>query len=310
MEIRTVDYFLAVAEAGSLTAAAKLLDISQPALTKAIRRLEDETGAALFTRGARGVELTPFGRSFHRHARAVQSTMVDARNELEALQEGRAGVVRIGAGPTWLQQIVPQAVRLFRQEFPNVMLQIRGGLDDVLRHALREAPLDLVLAAIPEGAEEPDLSFTPLLVDEYQVIANRRHPLRARDDIKLTDLLAYPWILPAPTSYLTRRLYTIFRAAGLPTPRAIVETADLTGLKIALMRSPAGSDYLSFHGVEHLRSEGPTGIEPLPVRGAAWQRKAGIVTRRGLPPNPPAEHFAAIVRQLCGREPGRVQRRA
>ncbi len=305
MEIRTIDYFLTVAEAGSMTAAAKLLDMTQPALTKAMRRLEDEVGAALFARGARGVALTPFGRSFLRHARTVHSTMIDATDELDALREGRAGLVRLGAGPTWLLEIVPRAVHMFRQAFPDVQLQVQGGLDDVLRTALRDAPLDFVLAAIPEGAEEPDLAFKPLLVDEYQVIAGSRHPLRNKPDVKLADLLDYPWILPAQTTYMTRRLQTIFRAAGLRPPRAVIETAEHARFKARLMSEPDGPHYLSFHAIGHLEAEGPDDIGPLPVKGASWQRRAGIVTRKGLPPNPPAEEFVKIVRQLCGDRPSR-----
>ncbi len=299
VEIRTIGYFLAVVETGSLTAAAKQLDLSQPALTKAIRRLEDETGTTLFMRGARGVALTAFGQSFLRHARTVRSTMADATNELEALREGRAGVVRIGAGEIWLIEIVPQAVHLFRRDFPDVRLHIHGGVDGTLRDALRETPLDLVLTAIPEGVDEPDLTCTPLLVDEYQVVADRRHPLRRKSQIQLKDLLDYPWILPGPTAYLARRLETIFRAAGLPPPDAIIETAELTRFKLTLLCGTAGSNYLSFHEVRHLKAMALKGIAPLPVAGASWKRRAGIVTRSGFAANPPANEFAKIVRHLC-----------
>lgn len=303
MEIRTIGYFLAVVEAGSLTAAARRLDLTQPALTKAIRRLEDEAGTALFVRGARGVVLTVFGQSFLRHARTVRSTMADATNELQALSEGRAGVVRIGAGEIWLIDIVPRAVHMFRRDFPDVRLHIHGGVDGTLRTALRETPLDLVLTAIPEGMEEPDLTGTPLLIDEYQVIADRRHPLRRKSRVQLEDLLDYPWILPGPTAYLTRRLETIFRAAGLSPPDAIIETAELTRFKLTLLRGMPGSNYLSFHELRHLKALALKGIAPLPVEGASWKRRAGIVTRSGFAPNPPANEFAKIICQLCQAEP-------
>ncbi|MHA1567644.1 MAG: LysR family transcriptional regulator [Alphaproteobacteria bacterium] len=307
VEIRTVGYFLTVVETGSLTAAAKRLDLTQPALTKAIRRLEDEVGSALFLREARGVVLTAFGQTFLRHARTVRSAMADATNELQALREGRAGVVRIGAGEIWLIDIVPRAVHLFRRDFPNVRLHIHGGVDGTLRDALRETPLDMVLTAIPEGVDEPDLTCTPLLIDEYQVVADRRHPLRRKTHVQLKDLLDYPWILPAPTAYLSRRLNTIFRAAGLSPPDPIIETAELTRFKLTLLNGPAGSNYLSFHEVRDLEAMALKGIAPLPVDGASWQRKAGIVTRAGLVPNPPALEFAKIVCDLCQAERGRYQ---
>ena len=299
MEIRTISYFLAAVEAGSLTAAAKRLDLTQPALTKAIRRLEDETGAALFVRGARGVVLTAFGQSFLRHARTVRSTMTDATDELDALREGRAGVVRFGAGAPWLIEIVPRAVHMFRRNFPDVRLHVRDGLAGQLWDALRETSLDLALMTIPDGMEEPGLSYTPLLIDEYQIIAGRRHPLRRRSHVQLEDLLDFPWVLPGPTAASTRRLNSIFRAAGLPPPHAIIETDESIRLKFTLMSGIAGSDYLSFHEIRDLKAIRPKGIAPLFVEGASWKRKSGIVTRNGIASNPPADEFAKIVRRLC-----------
>ena len=298
VEIRIISYFLAVVEAGSLTAAAKRLDLTQPALTKAIRRLEDETGAALFVRGARGVVLTAFGQSFLRHARTVRTTMADAADELDALREGRAGVVRFGAGAPWLMEIVPQAVHMFRRNFPDVRLHVRDGLAGQLWDALRETSLDLALMTIPDG-EEPGLSYTPLLVDEYQIIAGRRHPLRRRSHVQLKDLLDFPWVLPGPTAASTRRLNSIFRAAGLPSPHAIIETDELIRLKFTLMSGTAGSDYLSFHEIRDLKAIGPKGIAPLFVEGASWKRKSGVVTRNGIASNPPANEFAKIVCRVC-----------
>lgn len=303
MEIRPIGYFLAVVEAGSMTAAAKKLELTQPALTKAIRRLEDEAGTALFERGARGVVLTASGQSFLRHARTVHSTMAHASNELEALHQGRAGMVRIGAGQSWLIEILPEIIHTFRRGFPDVRLHIRGGLDGQLRDALRETPLDFLLTAISEAGEEPDLFCTSLLIDDYQVIAGSRHPLRKKSVVRLQDLLDYPWILPGPTAYMTLRLETMFRAAGLPPPDAIIETSELIQFKITLMRGAAEMNYLSFHEVRDLKVISPRGITPLLVEGISWQRKAGIVTRRGIASNPPAVEFAKVVARVCQGQP-------
>jgi hypothetical protein len=109
---------------------------------------------------------------------------------------------------------------------------------------------------------------------------------------------------------LTRRLETIFRAAGLPTPHAIIETAELTRFKLTMMRGTGGSNYLSFHAVRHLKAIAPMSITPLPVPGTSWRRKAGIVTRAGLVPNPPAREFAKIVIELCKAEPSQYQQEA
>ncbi len=303
IEIRAINYFLAVVESGSLTAAAKRLDLTQPALTKAIRRLEDETGAPLFERGARGVVLTASGETFLRHARTVRSTMAFASNELEALREGRAGVVRIGAGQSWLIENLPEMIRIFRRAFPDVRLHVRGGLDGQLRAALRTTPLDFLLTAISEEGEEPDLVCTPLLADDYKVIAGNRHPLRKKPVVYLRDLLDYPWIMPGPTAYMTLRLEAMFRAAGLPPPDSVIETSELIQFKITLMREAPEMNYLSFHEVRDLKANASRGLSPLPVVGISLRRSTGIVTRRGIIPNPPAVEFAKIVSRVCQRQP-------
>ncbi|MGP1397711.1 MAG: LysR family transcriptional regulator [Inquilinaceae bacterium] len=302
MELRTIAYFLTVAEEGSLRAAARKLGLTQPALSKAVRRLEDEIGASLFDRRARGVELTVYGRSFHRHAQALHANMTDAQSEMNALRRGTAGLVRLGAGPSFLARIVPDALRTFRRRHPDVVVQVSGGLDDALKASLRAGRLDLVFAALPDDASEPDLDRRSLMIDDYRVIADRDHPLRRRPAIALADLLDYPWILPNAATHMVRRLAMLFGAVGLPVPQPVIET-DIVPMKLQLIR---GTDYVSFHAVAHLRTMGATGIDPLPVPAASWTRRAGVILRHGIEPNPAAQALIALVEADCRRHGGRL----
>ncbi|MEZ5845780.1 MAG: LysR family transcriptional regulator [Geminicoccaceae bacterium] len=295
MEIRNIDYFLTVAESGSLRAAAKTLGITQPALTKSIRRLEDEAGVAFFERRARGVSLTEYGRSFLRHARALKASMSDARNEIEALRRGDSGHIRIGAGPSWQTRILPDVLPAFRRMRPGVLIRIVGGLDVGLKADLRRGALDLVVAALPEPADDPDLDTRTLMVDDYRVIADRDHPLQHVEHLDFARLLDFPWILPGPGTYLARRLEVMMRAKGLTPPRAIVET-DIVLLKLDLMR---GSDYLSFHAVDHLEHLGETAVRPLPFTEAGWQRKAGLILRHGVEPNAATRDLIGTIETVC-----------
>jgi DNA-binding transcriptional LysR family regulator len=99
VELRNLEYFLAVVEHGSLRAAAQQLGVTQPALTKAVRRLEDSFGVLLFERRARGVALTTYGSALVRHARDLRSSVRAAWDELGALRTGSAGLVRVGRAP-------------------------------------------------------------------------------------------------------------------------------------------------------------------------------------------------------------------
>ena len=296
MELRTVDYFLAAAEQGSLRGAAHRLGVTQPALTKAIRRLEDEAGVILFDRKARGVSLTVYGEAMLRHARNLRASIRDAREEIAGLRSGFAGHVRVGVGPSWEQTVLPEAITAFRAERPGVQLGMVGRSDDTLKGMLRAGDLDFVVAATPDAPQlEPDLDWRPLLDDDYRVVASITHRLRARHVVRLADLLDFPWILPPPRTQMAERLRIIFRAHGLPPPEPVIET-DVVPLKLRLMRD---TDYLSFHAARHLTEVDPGLVRPLEVEGGTWRRAAGIISRRGVEPNPAASRLVSIIEMIC-----------
>lgn len=295
-ELRTIDYFLAAVARRSLRAAAQDLGVTQPALTKAIRRLEDTVGAPLFERQARGVRPTAYGVALLRHAKDVQSAVRAAREELDALRTGSAGLVNIGAGPSWQDAVLPGAIAELRRTRPGVRIHVIGGGDDQLKEQLKSGSLDFVLAAVPETPRlEPELAWRPLLADEYCVIADVAHPLRRRRKTRVEDLLGYPWILPPATTYMVGRLQHLLRAAGLPDPVPAIET-DVIPLKFALMR---GSNYLSYHAAAHLKALDPGFIAPIEIAGTRAVRHAGLITRRGADLSPVAKSLVRILQSQC-----------
>lgn len=175
MDVRAIEYFVAVAECGTVRGAAARLGISQPALTKAIRRLEDEVGVVLFDRQTCGVRLTVYGCSLLRHARNLQASLKEARDEIAALRAGVAGRIRIGAGPSWERSVLPQAIACFTAGQPGVQIHVQGGADDTLKSQLRVGELDFVLAATPDAPQlEPDFDWRPLMADDYRGCRGRR----------------------------------------------------------------------------------------------------------------------------------------
>jgi len=297
VEFRNLDYFLRVVDAGSLRAAAHTLQVTQPALTKAVRRLEDSLGVPLFVRQARGVTLTTYGESLLRHARELKRSQISARDEIDALRRGITGLVRIGVGPSWQEAIVPDAIAQLCATRPGVRVQVVGGGDDTLKAMLKARTLDVVVAAVPETPRlEPAFASTPLLSDEYRVFADAAHPLHSRERPTLEDLLLYPWIMPPPTAYMVQRLHLLFRSQGLPAPDPVIET-DVIPLKFALMR---GSTYLTFHAAAHLAVCNPGFLLPLDTPQARVRRQAGIITRRGEVPSPTNEMFIGILRRIAG----------
>src|SRR5688572_24561658 len=126
---RRINAFLAIAEAGSFTAAAKALNITQPALTKTLRSLETDLGAALLKRGARGSTLTSAGATLLAQATTMRRAWRSAREEIRALASGQMERLRIGAGPAYHPQIVPGLICALRQEFPATRIEMDTGVN-------------------------------------------------------------------------------------------------------------------------------------------------------------------------------------
>src|ERR1700737_4671069 len=176
MELRHLRYFIAVADAGSLTVAAqRMLHTSQPSLSRQIRDLEDEVGAQLLTRGARGIELTPAGRTFLDHARSVLS-------QVEAATEAARRVAHpakpcfvmgflTGHELTWM----PEALRIFRDELPNVDVMISSQYSPLLADALSKGKIDAAFLRREQGA--PDLAFRLVVKEPLVVVLPSDHRL-------------------------------------------------------------------------------------------------------------------------------------
>ena len=160
MELRHLRYFVAVAEAGSLTVAAEQrLHTSQPSLSRQIRDLEQEVGAQLLTRGARGIELTPAGRAFLDHARLVLS-QVEAATEA-ARRVAHPAKPRFAIGfltgheLTWM----PEALRILRDELPNIDVMISSQYSPLLADGLSKGKIDAAFLRRERGA--PDFGVPP-----------------------------------------------------------------------------------------------------------------------------------------------------
>src|SRR5215204_404515 len=127
MELSQFRYFNAVASHGSFSAAAKALGITQPGLTKAVRRLEASLDCTLFVRVPRGVVLTQQGQALLRHANLLDIQLQDAREEVRSLDRGAVGELRIGAGPSWLSRALPRIVAEMAAQYPGLRFQVVGG---------------------------------------------------------------------------------------------------------------------------------------------------------------------------------------
>lgn len=175
MELRHLNYFVAIAEEGSFSGAAERLWVAQPALSTQIRRLEDELGIKLFERHARGVDLTGAGELFLDRARAVLTAAETARSTAGDLRAGLVGSVKLGAptGIGW--RLLPELLERFGRDRPDVELTVVESYAGTLLRDLQDGRLDAIVAPSVVGSTE--LSRTAVGREPWLVLAGPGHRL-------------------------------------------------------------------------------------------------------------------------------------
>jgi LysR family transcriptional regulator of gallate degradation len=294
-DLRELEYFLTIAERRSFTAAAAELNITQPALTKSIRLLEDALGVQLFRRLPRGVELTPYGASLARHARVVRVQVKDAISDIQTLQSGVSGRITIGAGPAWLRRLLPAAVSALVREKPLVRVRIVGGFDEAVLQNLRLGEIDAALVEVPSSEESADLEVHPLTSDKLVVACRKDHPLTQREEVRISDLLTALWALPPRATRSRRRLDSLFISRELPPPDAVVETESGAFL-LSLLKE---SDALTYTTRRTLDQSDASDLTEIQVPELAAERIAGFITRKGQTMSPPLAVLFSTLRALA-----------
>src|ERR1700736_2044165 len=209
MELRHLRYFVAVAEAGGLTVAARKLRTSQPSLSRQIRDLEDEVGAQLLTRRARGIELTPAGRTFLDHARLVLS-QVDAASEA-ARRVAHPGKPCFTMGFLTGHELkwMPEALRILRDELPNIDVMVSSQYSPLLADGLSKGKIDAAFLRREKGV--PELAFRPLVKEPLMVVLPSDQRLAARKAISPEDLVGETFVGVSHTAPVLRAVIDKYR---------------------------------------------------------------------------------------------------
>jgi LysR family hca operon transcriptional activator len=203
MELRHLRYFVAVAEAGGLTVAAqRKLHTSQPSLSRQIRDLEEEVGAQLLTRRARGIELTPAGRAFLNHARAVLSQVEAAGEAARRVAHPSRPCFTMGFLTGHELKWMPEALRILRDELPNIDVMISSQYSPLLAVGLSKGKIDTAFLRRERGA--PDLAFRLLVKEPLMVVLPSDHRLAALKSIGLGDLVSETFVTVSDTAPVLR----------------------------------------------------------------------------------------------------------
>ena len=260
MRLSQIRDFISIVEAGSIRAAARSRGVSQPTMTKSMRRLEEELRVRLVQRTTQGIVPTPAGRAFLARARAVQAELRKADEELAQLAGERGGTAAFGVSAT-AALLVPDALARFRRQHPGAYVRIVEGAVQALLPLLRDETLDFVLGPkVPgTGKTDPQFKSRPLFRLPLVVAGRRGHPLRAARSLR--ELADAPWLLFSASGWPGAMLERAFTAAGLPRPRSLVQCESYA----AAIQLLAGTDTLGLVPPQQLAD---------PVGGALLQEIA------------------------------------
>ena len=287
MQLRDLEYFAAVAEHGHVGRAAEALGLSQPAVSKSLRRLQTSVQAKLVTRTAKGVELTPVGSALRAHVHRLRLSLDDITREIADMSAGHAGSLRVGAGAGIAEHLLPAACSALLLEAPKLALSLTVASNAALLPALRNGEQDLVVSGIPPFAYD-DLVQEPLYDDTFVVYASANHRLARRKRLTISDLARERWALSAPHDLSWDWLHRLFEQNHLPPPRVAFQTTAT----LIRAQAVASSDLLSFSPRRMLKDVWrPFPLVILRVKDVSWTRAIGLSYRKGT-------YIAPVVRRM------------
>jgi LysR family transcriptional regulator, benzoate and cis,cis-muconate-responsive activator of ben and cat genes len=201
MELRHLRYFIAVAEEENVSRAALKVHVSQPALSRQVRDLEDELGFLLLERSAKSVRLTEAGRVFLTEAKAVLDHVETAVKNARDIAEGEAGEIHVAYAMSPTVRILPKALRAFQATTPATRVKLHDLSTEEMLSGLRDGKLDIAIMANAHGAMLRGLRSQPLSQQPIRLAVGPKHPLSRRKSATLIEAAQFPFISFNPTEY-------------------------------------------------------------------------------------------------------------
>ncbi|MGO3862826.1 MAG: LysR substrate-binding domain-containing protein [Halomonas sp.] len=276
--IQQLRVFVAVAHSRSLAEASERVHLSQPAISIALRKLEENVGGALFARTTRQLALTPEGEAFLPVAVRLLNDWNEAFEDLNDQFSKQRGKVTVAALPTLAAGLFPRVIKLFHEAYPRINLSLHDVLAEQINQMVREGRADLGLSVPPSDAD--DLTFEPVLEDSYVVVCPCGHPLLAQSAVAWSQLAAYPFIGINRLSSSRQDIDRIMQSVGerldiLCDARQIATVGRMVAAGLGISVLPS----LSF------RQIAADGIEYRPLVEPTIRRELGIILSRHHPPS-------------------------
>jgi DNA-binding transcriptional LysR family regulator len=285
--LRQLQFFVAAAEAGSVSGAARALSISQSSVTEAVLSLESDLGVALFDRQARGLLITHKGSAFLRHARKILADVATARSAFQDEAEAATGRLSLGVTSLVAGYVLSDILARYRRAYPQIELNVVEDNGDYLQHLLIGGELDVAVLLTSSVKDRLALNVETLLVSPYRLWLPLGHPLAQQETITLEELAGQPMIqlMVDEIEESTRRL-----TAAMPVkPDMAFRTRSVEAVR-SLVATGAGLAILPSLVYRPWSLEGDR-IETRDVSGDLPSVQVGLAWRKGAPLAAPAFNF-------------------
>lgn len=299
MKLDQLENLVAIVEHGSLRAAARRLEMPQPALTRSIRSLEKELGSALFLRETTGMVLTAIGRRFHVRASAIINEAKRARDEIAQSGGDDSGTVVVALSIMPHVGMLPYALKAFRQRYLKVQLQLIEGLFPDIESALRDGTIDFYLGAAPREAPAPGLAVDVLFQNRRAVVCRKGHPLATARSLKA--LANAEWAITGVDYNAEDDIARLFEAHRLAKPQVLLRARSAMSMMVAL----AHSDLLAMLPVqwEEFPMTRDT-LQTIRIREVLPAPAIVSIWRPDLPLTPAADYLCDLMKRYVPTDQG------
>ena len=291
MEMTQLEFFLQVIAEGSFSKAADAVGRTQPAVSIAIRRLEEEVGAPLFDRSQKSPALTEAGVAIQDYAQRILTLRDQARGAVAELRELKRGLVRVGANESTSLYLLPQVILSFRERHPDVKVEIYRNVSERLPREVLERNVDFaVLASEPV---DRDLESFCVLRDELSLILNPEHPLAGREQVTVEELGRESFLAHNVKTASRNKVIEVFAEHHTPL-NITLELATVETIK-RFVQLKVGLAFVPHMCVREELERGT--LATVPVRGLTYVRTLWATHRRNATHSHAAAAFLAVLRQ-------------
>jgi DNA-binding transcriptional LysR family regulator len=283
--------FRALAELGSFRKAAEAVHISQPAFSRRIDKLEQALGARLLERTTRRVNLTNIGRDFDRQLRQILDALDTTLLGIRGVAATRMGEVTVACVPSAVNYFLTRVIAVYHERYPKIRVKIMDDSANEVLIAVARGEADFGLNFI--GSQENDVTFEPLLEEEFVAACRRDHPLASRSKVSWAELAKYDYISVGKTS--GNRMLLDQALAGMPgRPQSMYETQHGT-TTIGLVEAGLGVAVVPAMAM-------PTADHPLlvsvPLVDPVVKRKMGLIRRSSSVLSPAAQQLYDLFAEM------------